>query len=133
MIRVMIVDDQPTNCQLINQWIKGFATTVQVYDGQKAWQAFIDAHFEKDPFHLIILDIMMPHMNGIDLLRKIRHWERDNLIETEPSKVVFVTALDYQSNALAGFREGCESYLVKPLNKQIFLDTIENLGFDISY
>lgn len=103
MIKILIVDDEKPICDLIdlNLSTAGY-TCKSVQDGLKA----IDL-IESEPFDLILLDIMLPGVDGYDIMEYIR-----------PLKipVIFITAKHEVRDRVKGLKLGAEDYLVKPFD-----------------
>lgn len=103
MIRILIVDDEKPICDLIDMNLSAagyYCKSVQ--DGLTA----IDL-IEKEPFDLILLDIMLPGADGFDIIEYIK-----------PLKVpvIFITARSDVRDKVRGLKLGAEDYLVKPFN-----------------
>ena len=101
MIRILIVDDEQPIANLIrmNLTRMGYACTC-AYDGQEAADLL-----EKNPFDLVLLDIMLPKYNGYDLLAFIRPMN---------IPVIFLTAKSDVNDRVKGLKLGAEDYIVKP-------------------
>ena len=103
MIKILIVDDEKPICDLIdiNLSAAGYDCTA-VQDGLEALDLI-----EKEPFVLILLDIMLPGANGYDIMEYIR-----------PLKVpvIFITAKHEVKDRVKGLKLGAEDYLVKPFD-----------------
>lgn len=103
MIKILIVDDEKPICDLIdiNLSAAGYDCTA-VQDGLEALDLI-----EKEPFDLILLDIMLPGANGYDIMEYIR-----------PLKVpvIFITAKHEVKDRVKGLKLGAEDYLVKPFD-----------------
>lgn len=101
MIKILIVDDEKSICDLIdiNLTAAGYCCK-SVQDGMKA----VDM-IEQEPFDLILLDVMLPGVNGYDIMEYIR-----------PLKipVIFITARQEVKDRVRGLKAGAEDYLVKP-------------------
>ena len=103
MIKILIVDDEKPICDLIDLNLSAagyFCKSVQ--DGMKAIELI-----EKETFDLILLDIMLPGVDGFDIMEYIR-----------PLKipVIFITAKGDVKDRVKGLRLGAEDYLVKPFD-----------------
>lgn len=101
MIKILIVDDEKPICDLIDLNLSAAGYVCKsVQDGGKA----IDL-IEQEPFDLILLDVMLPGVNGYDIMEYIR-----------PLKipVIFITARHEVKDRVKGLRLGAEDYLVKP-------------------
>ena len=98
-------------------------------DGNEAVEAFRQAMDEKELYELICLDIMMPNMDGHEALKAIRRIESEHGINgLDGVKVIMTTALGDSKNVMESFREGCEAYIVKPVEKDKLLEEMESLG-----
>ena len=80
-------------------------------------------------FDLMMLDIMMPEMDGQETLKHIREFEKENGIwPSEGTRVIMTTALGDPENIKEAFRSQCEGYLVKPIIKKDLLDEMIKIG-----
>ena len=109
MIQVLIVEDEKPISSLIRLTLtkEGYACTC-AYDGAEAADLL-----ENNPYDLVLLDVMLPHVDGFELMAYIRPLE---------IPVIFITAVDSVSNRVKGLRLGAEDYIVKPF------ETIELLA-----
>lgn len=82
-----------------------------------------------EPYDLICLDIMMPEMDGIRALEKIRKTEEGRgVTSTYGSKIIMITALDDPKNVMNSFKGLCDAYIVKPIDKTILLQKLDEIG-----
>lgn len=104
-MRILLVDDEESirDTLKMNLEIEGYEV-VEAADGKMAIGFFREQHFD-----LIILDVMMPEMNGIEVCEQIR------LNNTEVP-IIFLTAKDAPEDRVAGLRKGADDYLTKPFN-----------------
>lgn len=102
MAKILIVEDEKAINQLMKQnlVLQGHQV-MQAFDGRQA----LDILDSKADFDLIILDIMLPYLSGMDLIKEI-----------EDIPVMFVTAKDSIQDKLKGLTSGAEDYLVKPFD-----------------
>ncbi len=129
-MRILIVDDDLANCQLIKHLLRPYGKPDIVNNGEKAVQAYQSAQSEKEPFDVIFLDIMMPEKDGHQVLQEIRLWEQKNLPFGEGEvKIVMVSALDTKDHILSSFKEGCEYFLVKPISKSKIQGVMSQMGY----
>ena len=102
-------------------------------NGADAVRAFDEAMTEGEAFDVVLLDIMLPGMDGYEVLTYIRSIEashkRDGL---DGSKVIMVTALNAAKNIMHAFKENCEAYLTKPYTREQLEATLLSLGFSQS-
>ncbi len=112
---IMAIDDEPVNLKLMEAWLKPLGhTVITASDGLGA----LDVILAKKP-DLILLDVMMPGLNGYSTLSKIKENE---LISQIP--VIMLTAVDFELNKTLAFQLGACAYLTKPVEKTELLDTI---------
>lgn len=105
-MRILVIEDQPEILQNIADYLELQGYLVDcAYDGLGGLHLAIT-----QPFDLIILDLMLPGMDGITLCRKLRQDARVN------TPVIMLTARDSVDDKLTGFRAGADDYLVKPFS-----------------
>lgn len=132
-MKILIVDDDLANCQLIRHLLTPFSDPDIVDNGEKAVEAFLEAHKNKEPYDIIFLDIMMPEKDGHEVLRDIREWESKNLSYGRgEAKIVMVSALDSKDHILSSFKEGCEYFLVKPVSRSKVFNIMSEMGYEPS-
>lgn len=112
-MKILIVEDDRHLSNTIVETIKDLFETVQAFDGEEglylACQNIYDA---------IILDIMLPNMNGYEVLKELR---RQNI----STPVIFLTAKDGIDDKIQGFKVGADDYLVKPFHREELLLRLE--------
>ena len=108
MMRVLIAEDDPTSLRLLEGMLKKWGyQVVSTTNGDQAWEAFQD----DDAPRLAILDWMMPCMDGVELVRRIRQRE-----ERDPVYLILLTALGQTSAVVTGLDAGADDYVTKPFN-----------------
>jgi len=114
--RILVVDDDPDICSLIKTALifKEYEVAI-ANDGFEA--ATMAAQYLPD---LIILDVMMPKMDGFRVCRNLRQME-----EFRETPIVFLTAKDSESDEEWGKRMGGTCYLTKPLDMKLLLSTVQ--------
>lgn len=105
--KILIVDDEPSISMLIEFNLKraGYAVSC-VYDGEAVFEAI--SSFQP---HLIVLDYMMPKMDGIEVIRRLR--DQNNQIP-----VIMLTALQDISERIVCFEYGADDFMTKPFSPQ---------------
>jgi len=97
-------------------------------NGKEAVEAVRAAVEAAEPYNFICLDIMMPEMDGHEALRRIRNEEEFRGVwSTDGAKIVMTTALDDLKNVSAAYRNLCDDYLTKPIQKAKLLEILCNL------
>ncbi len=128
-MKILIVDDEYLFRDVVRSVLSDYGDCQTVTGGAEAMAAFIQAHAKDLPFNLITMDIMMPEMNGIETLKKIRRWESaQNIAAADRVKIVMVTGGRTKQALRHSFLEGCEAYVIKPLNKEKFVEALGKLG-----
>ncbi|MBF0461724.1 MAG: response regulator [Magnetococcales bacterium] len=125
-MRILIVDDEQNNRDLLQYMLKSIGSCDMAEDGSEAVEAFLLALEGRDPYHLILLDIMMPGMDGQNALKSIRAHERERGVAGTDEVVVFmVTALDTEQQVVEAFFKGCcTEYLTKPVKQKVLFDKL---------
>ncbi|HKI48259.1 MAG TPA: sigma 54-interacting transcriptional regulator [Desulfobacteria bacterium] len=107
---ILIVDDQPENIKILASFLKREYTLLAATSGVKALALAAD----KNRPHLILLDIMMPEMNGFEVCRRLK-----SHIGTRDIPVIFITAKNEIQDETRGFQVGAVDYITKPFNPEI--------------
>lgn len=128
-MKYLIVEDNFVARRLLQKLLSDYGDGDVAVNGIECLYAFKEALDEGKPYDLICLDIMMPQMGGREALKAIRQIESEHGIGgLEGVKVIMTTALGDSENVMKSFREGCEAYIVKPIEKQKLLKEIEGVG-----
>ncbi len=129
-MRFLIVDDEANNRILLERILSPYSECDMAVNGVEAMEAYFLAFDEGKPYDLICLDIMMPEMDGLEVLKTIRKKEKEmGFSSLEEVKIIMITGLDTPKDVLdAYFRGGCTDYLVKPLDSNKLLDLIRDYG-----
>ena len=126
----MIVEDDLVSRRLMEKLLSSYGECEVVTNGLEAIDAFHEAYAEKRPYDLMCLDIMMPRMDGHEVLRCIRQLEDKRRIDGKQRvRVIVTTALSDRKNVMRAIFGKCEAYLVKPIGKENLLEKLELLGF----
>lgn len=117
-MKSLVVDDDFFSRRVLQAMLAGYGECHIAIDGNEALFAFKQALAEETPYDVICLDIMMPEVDGHEVLKTIRQIEeKKNILGSDGVKVIMTTALDDSDNIKTAFREQCESYLIKPISK----------------
>ena len=128
-MKVLIVEDDFTSRILVEKYLAGYGTADSVADGEAAVEAFERAIEKDDPYDLVCLDIMLPKMDGQEVLKKLRSLEEEHKMSgSKASKIIMTTALGDPQNIIKAFHEQCEGYLTKPIDKKKLLSELVKLG-----
>ncbi len=115
-IKVLMVDDESRMRKLVSDFItkKGYIV-IEAGDGEEALDRF---YADKD-ISLVILDVMMPKMNGWDVCREIR--------KNSKVPIIMLTAKSDESSELNGFECGADEYIAKPFSPKILTARVDAL------
>lgn len=128
-MKSLIVEDDFAARRLMQIYLAAYGECSVAINGVEAVNAVKLAIEENDHYDLICLDIMMPIMDGIEALDKIRQIEKENGIQgLDITKVIFTTAQKLSEDIISTFKTGCESYLTKPIRKEKLINEIELMG-----
>lgn len=117
-MKSLIVDDDFFSRRVLQTIFSSHGECHVAVDGKEALYAFEQAIAEEAPYDIICLDIMMPEMDGQEVLKKIREFEeKKGIFGGDCVKIIMTTALDDSENIKIAFREQCEAYLIKPISK----------------
>lgn len=106
--QILIVDDEPANVQVVAEALAGFDLYFAT-NGARALQMAVS-----QPFDLILLDVVMPNMDGFEVLR----WLKSEA-KTQHIPVIFITAMTDVNDEARGFDLGAVDYIVKPISPPI--------------
>jgi two-component system response regulator len=124
MTGILLVEDNPDDIELTLRAFRrnGLRADVQVArDGVEAEEAlFAD---ETDPPALVLLDLKLPRLNGLEVLKALREHPQTSTIP-----VVVLTSSVEEEDLVAAYRLGANSYIRKPVEFGAFLDAVHQLG-----
>ncbi|MBC7958364.1 MAG: response regulator [Vallitaleaceae bacterium] len=128
-MRILIAEDDLVSRKFLNKVLCKYGECDLVVDGIEAIDAFMMASSDKHPYRLICLDIMMPKVDGVKVLKTIRDLESQNNLPAEQrSKIIMTTALGETEVVQTAFQYGCEAYASKPINTTKLIEVMEKLG-----
>ena len=113
-LKILVVDDESRMRKLVKDFLtkKGF-TVIEAGDGEEA----VDKFFEVKDIALIILDVMMPKMDGWQVCREIRQYSK--------VPIIMLTAKSDEKDELQGFDLGVAEYITKPFSPKILVARVE--------
>ena len=103
--RIVLIEDDPQICEILTDYLTAQTDNAFVVDcandGEKGFERIVAGQYD-----LVLLDIMLPHMDGFALCREMRRFS--------DAPVIFITARGREEDKLRGYHLGCDDYLVKP-------------------
>lgn len=128
-MKTLIVEDDFVSRRVIQAILSPLGPCDIAVNGREGLQAFRLARDEGKPYDLVCLDIMMPEVDGMETLRRIREVEREAGVDGLAGvKVIMTTALSDFDSIMSSFRNQCEAYLVKPISRPALLEKVREIG-----
>jgi two-component system chemotaxis response regulator CheY len=128
-MKILIAEDDLTSRKFLFKFLSQYGECDLVVDGLEALDAFMMAMKEQAPYDLICLDIMMPKVDGVKVLKTIRDIEKQRgILPEKRSKIIMTTALAETQYVQNAFDIGCDAYAAKPIDTQKLIDVMVKLG-----
>ena len=113
-IKILVVDDEPRMRKLVKDFlIRQDYEVLEAGDGEEA----LDIFYEEKGIALILLDVMMPRLNGWEVVKEIRN--------TSKVPIIMLTAKADEEDELQGFALGVDEYISKPFSPKILVARVE--------
>lgn len=106
MINILVIEDEKEISQHIRDILVELGNVTQVYDGEEALY-----EVESGGYDFVILDLMLPNMDGVSILKKLRN-DKNNI------PILILTAKDSLDNKLGGFKVDADDYLTKLFHRE---------------
>jgi putative two-component system response regulator len=115
---ILVVDDQPQNIELLEAHLvpQGYEI-VRAVNGEEALEKL-----SANQIDLILLDVMMPGIDGFEVTRRVRHDNKHQLLP-----IILVTALRETEDRVKGIEAGCDDFISKPIDKTELLARVRSL------
>lgn len=115
-MRILVVEDELTSRELLKVILDPYGEIDTVADGIEAIKAY-NLSLDNQPYDLICLDIMLPKMDGQQVLKGIRKIEGERgIIGLEAVKIIIISALGDYETVTEAFSSQCTSYITKPID-----------------
>jgi PAS domain S-box-containing protein len=120
--KVLLVDDVEANRRVVELFLKTCnVKLVHAENGKIAVERFME-----EPFDLVLMDMEMPVMDGLEATRRIRMWEAEKREYKTP--IIALTAHAFQEHRQKTMDAGCTEFLAKPIKKQALLDIVDRFA-----
>jgi CheY-like chemotaxis protein len=124
---VLIVDDHPVTIQMLSEMLADKFETRHAASGEEA----IKKIHRKMP-DLILLDILMPGLDGRQVLKYIRDHERQKKVAAHDRvKIVMTSAMGFPQGGVKALHSQCDAYMTKPITKEDLAEVLNTLGFPL--
>lgn len=128
-MKILVVEDDLASRKFLAKFMSQYGDVDMVIDGLEALDAYLISVKDGQMYDLICLDIMMPKVDGVKVLRAIRDYETSRGVLPEKRvKVIMTTALQETDMVQQSFEIGCEAYAAKPINIEKLKQVMEQLG-----
>jgi len=127
-MKMLIAEDDLTSRKYLSKFLSQYGECDLVVDGLEAIDAYLIALKEKSPYDLICLDIMMPKVDGVKVLKAIRDLEiQKGVLPEKRAKVIMTTALAEAGFVNKAFEYNCDAYASKPIDMEKFNEVLKKL------
>lgn len=132
-LKTLIIDDHPASISLLKNMLSDHCECFVATNGHKGIELFESAQGEGAPFEVVLLDIIMPGINGIETLKKIRKIELSNqgvqLFHSRAgvglSRIIMQTSSEDPKDFLSSYLEGkCNGFINKPYSKDEIIEKV---------
>lgn len=126
-MKALIIEDDLISGKLLSKILETYFSVDIADSGLEGLKRFNKAFQSETMYDVIFLDIMMPMVNGHEVLKKIREIEYQEEI-FEGVKIIMVTALDDFKNLKDAFNEQCDYYVMKPITPENIRTALKKVG-----
>ena len=121
---ILIVDDEQDICNSLESRLKPAGFRVQTASsGQEAVATFIQCFYDA-PFDVVLLDINLPDMDGVDILKLFRQEEELRGVK-DVDGIIIIMQTAIKESWMDAFKKGCDDYIIKPYSFQELLNKIK--------
>lgn len=129
-MRILIAEDDLSSRKFLYKFMSDYGECDITVDGIEALDAYLIAFDEGAAYDLVCLDIMMPKVDGIKVLKTLREIEKKRKISDDKKvKIIMTTALNDVDLVQKSLENGCEAYVNKPIDTEKLSLLMEELNF----
>ena len=130
-MKTLILEDDYAGRLVLQRMLLEFGEVDLAVNGKEALQLFTAAHTQGVPYELIFLDLMVPEISGQTVLREMRSFEQQKgITKDHAARIIMMTALSDKENVVTAIKNGCDSYLVKPVRVEHVREQLHKFGKD---
>lgn len=127
-MKTLLAEDDFASRKFMDKYLSQYGECDVTVDGEEAVDAFMMALEADEPYDLVCLDVMMPVLDGYQVLKAIRDIEAENGTPKEDRvKIIMTTALNEERNVKMAFELGCEAYSGKPIDVEKFEQVLKKM------
>ena len=128
-MRILVAEDDRISRTFLQKFMSQYGEVDVAVDGVEAVDLYMDSIKTQNPYDLLCLDIMMPKVDGLKVLKVIRQLEAQKKVsEEEHLRIIMMTALADVGYVDEAFRQGCDAYASKPVDTEKVEEVMKNLG-----
>ena len=128
-MRILVAEDDRISRTFLQKFMSQYGEVDVAVDGMEAVDLYMDSIKTQNPYDLLCLDIMMPKVDGLKVLKVIRQLEAQKKVsEEEHLRIIMMTALADVGDVDEAFRQGCDAYASKPVDTEKVEEVMKNLG-----
>lgn len=128
-MKILLVEDDLISRKVMHRMLSKYGNCDIANDGEDAIKLFIDSLENKTPYDLVTLDIMMPGIDGHQVMKEIKKLEKKfGVDENMHVKIMITTSLSDKNNIMKAFQSKCKAYLTKPIDRHMLNKELVLLG-----
>lgn len=127
-MKTLIIDDGIAHSGIAEKLMIAYGECDIANTGEKGLEKYRAAFLEQTPYDLILLDIVLPGINGHEVINEIRRFEEmHQQFGSAKVKIVMMSAREDNKTIMQSFREQCEGYIIKPITRKKVLKWLHEL------
>lgn len=128
-MKILIAEDDRISRTFLQKFMSNYGEVDMAVDGMEAIDLYMESIKHNAPYDMLCLDIMMPKVDGLKVLKVIRQLEaQKNIPQEEHLPIIMMTALADVGYVDEAFRLGCDAYASKPIDTDKVEEVMRNLG-----
>ncbi|HCB93385.1 MAG TPA: response regulator [Selenomonas sp.] len=127
-MRILIAEDDRVSRTFLTQFMSQYGECDVAVDGMEALDCIMDSIKNKEPYQLLCMDIMMPRVDGLKVLKVIRALEEQREVSRKDHlRIIMMTALTDEEHVDEAFHLGCDAYAAKPVDTEQIVEVMKSL------
>lgn len=128
-MKILIAEDDLASRKYLSKILEPYGECDITVNGIETLDAFLLSIDDKKPYDLICLDIMMPKVDGMKVLKTIRQIEKQNkVLESNRVKIIMTTALNDTETINDSYEIGCEAFASKPIDAEKLIKVLKKIN-----
>ena len=128
-MKILIAEDDRLSRTFLEEFMKDYGTCDSAEDGMAVLDYYLDSLKTGEPYDLLCLDIMMPKVDGLKVLKVIRSLEKQHNISVEKHlRIIMMTAIADMEYVDQAFQLGCDAYASNPIDTEKVQEVMQNLN-----